>query len=66
MKQDILIYGVGNEILSDDAIGPKLTRIFEKTKAHPRIKFETAFIGGLDLLDYIQGFETGHFQFLSP
>nr|MBC8344119.1 hydrogenase maturation protease [Bacteroidota bacterium] len=53
-----LIYGIGNEILSDDAIGPKLTWQLEKDLNLPNIKFETAFVGGLEVLEIINGYDT--------
>ena len=53
-----LIYGIGNEILSDDAIGPKLTWHLEKELNLPNIKFETAFVGGLEVLEIINGYDT--------
>jgi len=53
-----LIYGIGNEILSDDAIGPKLTWQLEKDLNLPNIKYETAFVGGLEVLEIINGYNT--------
>jgi len=55
---DTLIYGIGNEILTDDGIGPKLVKRLQKEYPQPGIDYDTAFLGGLDLLDYIQGYET--------
>jgi len=57
-KSKTLIYGIGNEILTDDGIGPKLVKELQKSNPTQDIDFETAFIGGLDILEYIQGYET--------
>jgi hydrogenase maturation protease len=59
MKRNrILIYGIGNEILTDDGIGPKLVKRLKGNLSKNDIDFETAFIGGLELLEYIQGYHT--------
>jgi hydrogenase maturation protease len=59
MKRNrILIHGIGNEILSDDGIGPKLVKRLEGNLSKKDIDFETAFIGGLEILESIQGYHT--------
>ncbi|MCD4793154.1 MAG: hydrogenase maturation protease [Bacteroidales bacterium] len=55
---DILVFGVGNEILTDDGIGPKLVKRLQKEFTHSGIDYDTAFLGGMELLEYIQGYET--------
>ena len=57
-KNKILIQGIGNEILTDDGIGPKLVKRLKGNLFRKDIDFETAFIGGLELLEYIQGYHT--------
>ncbi len=54
----ILIHGIGNEILSDDGIGPKLVKRLKGDLSAEAIDFETAFLGGLEILEYIQGYHT--------
>src|SRR5574338_594604 len=53
----ILIYGIGNEVLTDDGIGPKIVQRLKDTISITDIDFGTAFVGGLELLDYIQGYD---------
>lgn len=55
-KNKVLIHGIGNEILTDDGIGPKLVRRIEADLSEKEIDFETAFVGGLEVLEYIQGY----------
>ena len=55
-RTGILILGIGNDILSDDAIGPKLVQELEKTINRPDITFLTASIGGLELLEIIKDY----------
>ncbi len=55
---DILVFGVGNEILTDDGIGPKLVKRLQKEFTHSGIEYDTAFLGGMELLEYIQGYKT--------
>lgn len=56
-KSRILIHGIGNEILSDDGIGPKLVKRLKHDLPEKGIDFETAFLGGLEVLEYIQGYQ---------
>lgn len=53
----ILIYGIGNEVLTDDGIGPKIVQRLKGNFSKKDIDFSTAFVGGLELLDYIQGYD---------
>ncbi len=57
-RSRILIYGIGNEILTDDGIGPKLVERLKGNLSKKDIDFETAYLGGLELLEYIQGYHT--------
>ena len=57
-RNKILIHGVGNEILTDDGIGPSLVKRLKGNLSNKDIDFETAFVGGLELLEYIQGYHT--------
>jgi len=54
----ILIHGIGNEILTDDGIGPKLVKRLTGNLSDKDIDFKTAYLGGLELLDYIEGYHT--------
>lgn len=56
-KKDILILGLGNDILMDDGIGPKLVWHLEKILPNPRIKFDTAAIGGMELIETIRDYD---------
>jgi hydrogenase maturation protease len=57
-KNKVLIQGIGNEILTDDGIGPRLVKRLEGNLSKKNIDFETAFLGGLEILEYIQGYQT--------
>lgn len=52
-----LILGIGNDILTDDGIGPKLVNDLKKEEFPDYVHFQNAFIGGLDILELIQGYE---------
>jgi len=56
-KKDILILGLGNDILMDDGIGPKLVRHLEKIFPHPKIEFDTAAVGGMELIEIIRDYK---------
>ncbi len=55
-KNNMLILGIGNEILTDDGIGPKLVRELEHTLNLPDVVFRTASLGGLEIIDLIRGY----------
>ena len=56
-KEKTLVFGIGNEIITDDAIGPKLTKRLKSGLRNFDIDFETAFVGGLDIIEYIKGYQ---------
>ncbi|MFH0760460.1 MAG: hydrogenase maturation protease [Bacteroidota bacterium] len=53
----ILVLGIGNDILTDDGIGPALVRDLAEVTSNPDVRFETATIGGLDLMELLSGFD---------
>ena len=55
-SDNILILGIGNDILTDDAIGPKLVRDLQKDIKQENISFMTAAAGGLEILEMIKEF----------
>ena len=56
IENKILVLGIGNEILSDDAIGPKLCDHFKKKYPNKCIKFEKLNVGGLEVLEFISAY----------
>ncbi|MCK4360227.1 MAG: hydrogenase maturation protease [Bacteroidales bacterium] len=57
-NKNILVLGLGSEILMDDGICPKLVKFLQKKYHDKQIKFETSSVGGLDILELIQGYQT--------
>jgi len=55
-QPDILILGVGNDILMDDGIGVKLVKMLEKEFPDPAASYETCMMGGFDVLDLMVGY----------
>ncbi len=53
----ILVAGIGNEILTDDGIGPKLSLYLKNKFKNSDIHFETLCVGGLEVLEFIQGYK---------
>lgn len=51
-----MILGIGNDILTDDAIGPKLVKELQKDFKQENIFFMTAATGGLEILEMIREF----------
>jgi hydrogenase maturation protease len=52
-----LIIGIGNEILSDDGIGPRLVKSLSEIIDDPNVNFTTACCGGLEIMEYIRDYE---------
>ncbi|MEI7662544.1 MAG: hydrogenase maturation protease [Bacteroidota bacterium] len=52
-----LILGIGNEILTDDAIGLRLVDDLQACCCSPRLVFEKATVGGLEILELIKGYK---------
>ena len=57
-KTNTLVLGVGNDILTDDGIGPKLCDFLKEQYKGKSIQFEKLNVGGLEILEFIQGYET--------
>jgi hydrogenase maturation protease len=57
MDKKTLILGLGNNILTDDGIGPRLVNDLSRMINDPGLKFTTASCGGLEILEYIKDYE---------
>ena len=55
-ENKILILGMGNDILTDDGIGIKITKVLEKKFPFPNIIFDTLSLGGMEIIEYIRDF----------
>jgi len=55
-KMKTLVLGVGNEILTDDGIGPKLVNRLKKDLPHTEVSFENICLGGLEIIEFIRGY----------
>jgi hydrogenase maturation protease len=53
----LTIIGLGNELLSDDGVGIRVVEELKKRRFTRPVVFEELAIGGLELLDYLVGFE---------
>ena len=52
-----LILGIGNDILTDDGIGPKIVQALKNDIDQENISFMTAASGGLDILELIKDYQ---------
>jgi hydrogenase maturation protease len=58
VRKKILILGIGNEILMDDGIAPKLVKQLEREEFFfKKVVYLTACTGGLDILEFIQEYD---------
>lgn len=58
MKKPILVYGIGNPILSDDGIGPRVVEYLQENFYSTEIKYYTGMVGGLEILEQIEDHDT--------
>ena len=56
-EKNILILGVGNDILTDDGVGPRLCDFLKEKYKGTSLKFEKINVGGLEILEFIQGYK---------
>jgi len=56
-ENKILILGMGNDILTDDGIGIKITKVLEKKYPFPNIIYDTLSLGGMEIIEYIRDFK---------
>lgn len=52
-----LILGIGNEILTDDGVGPKLCDFLKENINTDFVRFEKLNVGGMEILEFIQDYE---------
>lgn len=57
-EKNILILGMGNEILTDDGIGIKLLNDLEEKFPVAEADYETLSIGGLEIVEFLSGYKT--------
>jgi hydrogenase maturation protease len=57
INKKTLILGLGNDILTDDGIGPRLVHDLAQMIDNPNVRFDTASCGGLEIMEYIKGYE---------
>ena len=53
----ILILGLGNDILTDDGIGPRLANDLSSMIVNDNVHFNVACCGGLEIMEYIKGYQ---------
>ena len=52
-----VVVGIGNPILQDDGVGIHVVNQVRQQVDDPKIYFDTAYTGGLNLLDAIRGYD---------
>ncbi len=56
-KNKTLVAGIGNEILMDDGIGPRIVNQLAKIQPGLKADFESVWLGGLEVIEYIEGYQ---------
>ena len=56
-EKETLVVGIGNEILTDDGIGPKLIHKIRNSYQYPGLTFVSTCLGGLDMLEIIKDYK---------
>ncbi len=60
-KKSVLVVGIGNPILTDDSIGIRVVDDLKCSQDFPDFEFRTMCVGGLEVLENVQGFDTAIF-----
>jgi hydrogenase maturation protease len=53
----VLILGLGNDVLGDEGLGIYITEDLKNNRVFPQAEYKNTYTGGLNLLDYITGFD---------
>jgi hydrogenase maturation protease len=56
-EKKTLILGLGNDILTDDGIGPRLIKDLSGMILKDNVHFNVACCGGLEIMEYIKGYQ---------
>jgi len=56
VNRDILILGIGNNILKDDGVGIKVVERFRNNDTFKDVDYKTVSLGGFDILEIIQNY----------
>lgn len=54
-EKDTLVMGVGNDLLMDDGVGPRLVQRLQKETNLP-VDYTSVFLGGLDILEVVKDY----------
>jgi hydrogenase maturation protease len=57
MNKKKLVLGIGNDILTDDGIGPRVVDDLKNRMPIPGVEYQTTTLGGLDILEFIEGYD---------
>lgn len=49
--------GIGNDILMDDGIGPRMVEDLKENMPLPGVEYQTTTLGGLDILEFVEGYQ---------
>ena len=58
-NNEILVLGLGNEVLGDERLGIDVVKELEIRNQYPQIDYCFSSIGGLEILEFIQGYSKG-------
>ena len=56
MSNKTIVLGIGNDILTDDAIGPKLVNRLKEEVRVEGVSFQTSAVGGMQVIEMLSGF----------
>ena len=57
-KNKTLVLGLGNEVLGDESLGQLIVKDIAEKKLFPGVDFKCSSTGGLNLLEYINGYDS--------
>jgi hydrogenase maturation protease len=53
----ILVLGIGNELLKDDGVGPRVVKKLQNFLPYKHIDYATSLVGGMELIEIMKGYD---------
>jgi len=57
VEDKILVLGIGNEILKDDGIGPKIVKKLQNFLPSSNLDYATSMVGGMETIEIMKGYK---------
>lgn len=56
-RNKVLVLGIGNELLKDDGIGPRVVKKLQNFFPSGHVDYSTSLVGGMETIEMMKGYE---------